>query len=513
MLTKYQFISNTISTVIFRLISLVIGFFIIPIFVAKLGAELYGIWILSGILMGYFNLLALGVPSGVLKYISEYYAQKDFKKVEQVINSSLFLFIILGLFISIVTFFCAPIVVEIFKINPQNIPLAIKLLRISAIFTLFYWPLSIFDSILGGMIKFIPVNIVNGIAAVFKSCSILVLAILNVDIITMFIVFNMVSLISWISKMFITRSKLTMIRIMPWKVSYFTVKEIFSFSFWVFIQQIVAMMVYQTDNIIIGILLPVAFITTYAVVTKLFYLVHQFTGMFFSVIWPTIFSAKILNNNKLIEKVIVKGSHFICFIILPVTILGIVVVKPFITLWMGEEYAKYAFWCQLLLIPWLIAPIGGVLGNVAIGIGRIKAMNLWGIIGASINVIISILAVKLIGFGGVIIGTISVSLLTMPFKFPWFIKILKVDGKKIFFPVFKQIFIGLISIAIGTYVVKILEFSNFLELIIFSISYTFINYIVLYKFGLEKYFQKEIIDILKDLIIRLKKKRFGGLNE
>jgi len=509
MITKHRFITNTLSTVIFRLISLVIGFFIIPVFVGKLGAELYGIWILSGILMGYFNLLQLGVPGGVIKYISECYAKKDFEKIEQVINSSLFLFVLLSIIIFSIVFFGAHIIVRIFNIGPQNIPLAINLLKIAAIFTLFYWPLSIFDSVLGAIIQFIPLNFVNGVEAVLKSCTVLILAILNVNILAIFIVFNSVSLISWIVKLLIAKSKLPMISIMPWRANYFTIREIFSFSFWVFIQQVIAMMVYQTDNIIIGIFLPVAFVTTYAVVTKLFYLVHQFTGMFYGVIWPTIFSASVLNDRRLIEKVIVKGAHYMSFIMLPVTALGIVVVEPFITLWMGEDYAKYAFWCQLLFIPWLIAPIGGVFGNVAIGIGRIKAINLWGIIGASINVIISIIAVRLIGFGGVIVGTISVSILTMPFKFPWFIKILNVDGKKIFLPVFKQISLSIMFIVFGLCIARVINFGNFAKIIIFSMLYLGLSYTALYKLGLEKHYQKEIKDIAKASICKVLNMKVG----
>ncbi len=71
MARKRLFVLNTISNVSFHFLALLIGFFIIPLFVKDLGQELYGIWILSRTIMGYFSLLDMGVSGGIVKYISE----------------------------------------------------------------------------------------------------------------------------------------------------------------------------------------------------------------------------------------------------------------------------------------------------------------------------------------------------------------------------------------------------------------------------------------------------------
>lgn len=62
------FISNTVFNVSFKLVNQVIALFILPLFVKNLGAELYGIWVISGIVIGYFGMVDLcGIPDkGVL---------------------------------------------------------------------------------------------------------------------------------------------------------------------------------------------------------------------------------------------------------------------------------------------------------------------------------------------------------------------------------------------------------------------------------------------------------------
>ena len=501
---KHQFVTNTLSTVVFRLVSMAIGFVVIPVFVANLGAEIYGIWVLSGILMGYIGLFKFGVGGGVVKYIAEYYTKHDNESIRKVIDSSVLLFVLLSFVIFIVIFIGAELLVNIFKISPENIPLAVILLKIAAVFTLFYWPLSVFDNVLRGIVQFIPLNIITGIETVVKSVSVLILAILDVDVIIIFIVFNSVSLVSWMIKFVFAKFKLPMITLVPWTANWASIKEIFSFSFFVFIQEIISLIATKSHHIIIGIYLPIVYLTTYTVITKLYYMVHQVTGMFLSVIWPTIFSANTINDRKLIESVIIKGSHYITFIVLPITATCIVIVEPFLEMWMGTEYSSYAYLCQLLLMVWIIGPAGGIFGNVAIGLGRIKALNVWGIAGVTLNILFSILAIQHVGFPGVILSAVSVSLLTLPLKYPWFMRILGVNWKAVFFPLFIQIALSVIMIIGGKIFLDYLQLNYIHELLVFSTIFALTHYLVSYQITLKKKYKQEIQEILYNMLKKVR---------
>ena len=89
MARKKSFIKNTLSNVGISLVSQAIGFFLIPIFVKEVGQELYGIWVLSITIMGYFSMLEFGAAGGVLKYVSEGKAINDHNDLKETINTSI----------------------------------------------------------------------------------------------------------------------------------------------------------------------------------------------------------------------------------------------------------------------------------------------------------------------------------------------------------------------------------------------------------------------------------------
>ena len=70
----------------------------------------------------------------------------------------------------------------------------------------------------------------------------------------------------------------------------------------------------------------------------------------------------------------------------------------------GEEYIKYAIWAQLYIGIHFFMGMAS-LGNVARVAGAMRLVNGMLTVKVMINVIISIIATKIIGIGGVILGT------------------------------------------------------------------------------------------------------------
>ena len=237
------------------------------------------------------------------------------------------------------------------------------------------------------------------------------------------------------------------------------------------------------DQIIIGLLLPVTAVTVYVVVTKLFFVVRQLNGMFFSAIWPIVFSANKLNDRAFIIKMVDKGSRYISIIILPLSTLGFCVSYDFIRLWMGASYAEYAIWVQLLFCVWFFAPMYGIFGNVLIGIGKIKLINYFGIVSTILNLTIGIATTKTFGIGGVILGTVITYFIFMPIQFLVFMRALQVEWKNILYPNLKIIMSSVILMILFFVLIKFIHVSSMLELMFFSGMYLLITYgILLWRF-------------------------------
>lgn len=483
---KKSFITNTFSNVAFNLLTQAVGFFIIPLFVKGLGQELFGIWILSKTIVGYFSLLDLGVSGGIVKFISESKAVNDDEGINSTINTSLIFYTFIGVLVFIVVFFFPVHIVSLFKVTSVNFNTAVNVLKISAVLALFSWPSMTFSSTMEGLMKYTHKNIFLGISSLLNSIIVLVLVNFNFTLEQILIFSSLANLIPWIGNIYVVKyvSKV-------WKFSFSSLslkrtKEIFSFSLWVLVQQLIVLLIYQTDQIIIGVFLPVATITIYSVVTKLFYIVRGLNGTFFNVIWPTVFAASKINDISFIHKVTLKGSKYISLIIVPLSTLGFLVSHNFIQAWMGREYADYAIWAQLLFAVWFFSPMFGVFGNVLVATGNIKLINLFGVISTPINVGIGIFLTPRIGIGGVILGTVITYTLLMIIEFPIFMKRLKLDWRSVLYPNLRIIFTSVLIMIFGYFVFNLFEFTAMKHLFIFSGIYLTISYGVLLAIFLEK---------------------------
>src|SRR5262245_59121625 len=78
-------------------VNVVIALLLSPLIVHSLGETVYGIWILIGSLTGYLGILDLGVRTSLVKYVSEYFAKKDFDALNETFNTSLVTFLLIGL--------------------------------------------------------------------------------------------------------------------------------------------------------------------------------------------------------------------------------------------------------------------------------------------------------------------------------------------------------------------------------------------------------------------------------
>lgn len=480
---KKSFIKNTLANVGFTLLSRLIGFFIIPLFVKGLGQELYGIWILSQTILGYFILLDLGISGGIVKFVSESRAINDSDEIKTIINTSIIFYSIIGLVIFIITFNFSEEILLLFNISVNNKEVAVKILKISGVLALLSWPNIALSSTMDGLLKFLPKNIFLGISSLLNSCIVLFLVYLGSDLVTIVIVSSFTNLIPWIGNYVVIKKSLESWKFSVDSISFQKIKEIFHFSFWVFVQQLIVLAIYQTDQIIIGVLLPVATITIYSVVTKLFFIVRQLNGTFLGVIWPAIFAANKINDLDFIKKMVTKGCRYISIIVVPISSLGLIISPDFIKLWMGESYSEYSIWSQLLFFIWLFAPLFGVLGNVMIGIGKIKLINLIGVISTSFNLLIGIVLTKHFGIGGVILGTVITYIIGMPIQFPIYLRILKINITEVLLPNLKIVFSIIFLMILGYLLLKFLNINSMSMLFVFSIVYLLINYsVMLLKF-------------------------------
>ena len=94
---KKQILKNVGSSWSALATTVLVGIFLSPFILHRLGDAAYGIWVLIFSVTGYYGLFDLGIRSSIIRYVSKYTATGDKEKLAQFVNTALFSYTGVGL--------------------------------------------------------------------------------------------------------------------------------------------------------------------------------------------------------------------------------------------------------------------------------------------------------------------------------------------------------------------------------------------------------------------------------
>jgi hypothetical protein len=95
-LEKLQIIKNVSSSWFALGTSVVVGFFLWPFILHRLGEDAAGIWVLIFSITGYYGIFDLGIRSSVIRYVAKAKATNDPAQASRLVSTSLFSYSCIG---------------------------------------------------------------------------------------------------------------------------------------------------------------------------------------------------------------------------------------------------------------------------------------------------------------------------------------------------------------------------------------------------------------------------------
>ena len=494
-----KIISNTIANYLLKAIQLFLNLLAIPILINNLGEEGFGIILFASIVVGYFNVLELGITDGVTKYVSQYLESKEYNKIQSIINTSLIFFIGIGFLVSLtLIIWVLSGGVSWLNLDPDLSVSSDKIFLFASVIALISWPQLLLKGIFKGIQDFITLNILIGIGRIISVVS-AILAVIYTDweIEYIFLLFNLDKIILTFIQFKILKKKLPF-----WKFSVFdfnkdTFRFIFSFSGWIMLGQLAVMLEYQSDQLVILSFLSASFLATYAVAFYLFRMIQQISGLAGSAVMPAISQLNESSNSSDIKKIIFFGVKMHNLFFVPITLTLFFIAEPFIKLWVGVKYLDYLWLIKLSIIFQLIWQSSALFGQIYLGLGYSRKPGIIGIIVGLLNVTTSIILVNYIGVSGVILGTICVGVLSVPIAMFWMLKDVDISFKDYFLKLIVRTQFPLIIGSLFFFIV--LDWINNIDTWFMLVFVSFLMLVYLFSIGYffclnknEKFFLKKI---------------------
>src|SRR5277367_1157927 len=155
---KRQIFRNVASSWFSLGVNILIGVFLSPFIVHRLGDAAFGIWVLIFSVTGYYGLFDLGIRSSVVRFVAKYHAIDDSQNLAEVINTSLFAYSAVGAVAMLLTIAGFFYVDYLFKIPPELHSSARWVFLTVGTSVAVEFPMGVFGGALEGLQRFYLVN-------------------------------------------------------------------------------------------------------------------------------------------------------------------------------------------------------------------------------------------------------------------------------------------------------------------------------------------------------------------
>ena len=348
--TSTALLRGSAFRVIQTCIGIGIGFWMLPFLIANLGSQDYALWVLVGSIVSSYYLMDLGLNHAVTRYVSRYIHTQEYDRANQIINTAIVIYSILGLILFSLTLlgaiYWAPDLID----NPDDLRTAQAIILIAGLSISLEFPSKAFPGIIHAFMRFDTLALVRMIASIINAIAIYYFISDGYGIISL-------AVISFTSNIFTTSFYIYFCyRLLPSlkltfnDVSKGDLKEIFHFSKWTFIIDITNLIKQKMDLWMIAAFVSSGAVTTYYVAIRLTEYATQFANQALGFTVP-IFT-KYYAQNKL-DKLEDSLIFFLKlnYIVLALFISGFILLgDSFITLWIKEEINhSLAYECLIVL--------------------------------------------------------------------------------------------------------------------------------------------------------------------
>lgn len=398
--------SDVIISYVSLILSLVVMLILTKVEVKYLGKDLYGVFTLINSTIGYIAILDMGVGQTIIRYISQFRAEGKKSQIDKLAGHSFKTYIkiaCIGLIIGIFIIYYAQ---EIFNsLNTNNISIFRICFFISLLNILLQIPAATFNAVLSAYNEFKIIRLLNIFRSCFRAIFITLLLKLNFGMIAIVLVDLVVTQIINVYCFLYMNLKLE-VKMNFSPISKSLKKELFSYSFFIFLGIITDQIFWKTDSIILGVMGTSSIVAVYGISSQLISQFLNICSTFSSVFLPRIVE-KITNGctQKEINKFFIKASRYQFMFVAIIIVSYIFIGKDFIILWLGGGYSD-AYRYGLIIILSLVVPMFQTTGyQILFAINKHKFRSIIYLINAIMNIVLSIVLFKLIGADGVAFAT------------------------------------------------------------------------------------------------------------
>lgn len=388
--------------------NILIGFLIVPLTIGYVSSEQYGIWLTLTSVVAWFNFFDIGLGNGLRNKFAESVAKGDHVAAQAFVSTTYALLTMVS-FAMLTIFWIANSFIK-WEIVLNAPGLGEELSSVALIVFSFFcltFILKLINTLIQANQRPSLVGFINFLTNIISLGIIFILTKLtqgNLIYLSLALSLSPVLIFS-IATLYFFKNDFKAYRPSINKVDFSYVKDIFGLGWQFFIIQIVGIIIFSTDNMIITQLYGPQQVTPYNIAFKYFGIITKVFTIISTPFWSAYTDAFFKNEIKWI----LKANKSLVRIWMTMVIVGIfllIVSNHFYHFWVPE--VEVPFILSIMMCIYVIYHAWGIPFVIFInGVGRIRLQLIFSIIGGVLNIPLSIFLAKYVEMGtaGVILAT------------------------------------------------------------------------------------------------------------
>ena len=328
-----------------------------PYMLGKLGQVEYGLYALIGSLMGYLGLLTFGMGGTLIRYIARYRGAGEKEKEENLLAMALLVYAVISMItvlVGLMLWYCLPSMFP--KLTHEELSKAKTMFAILVFSAAVTLPGAIFIVVQAAYERFIFSRVCSIVLFIVRTVALVILLFLGYKAITIVVVDAILALVTLVINVYYV------MRTMRINIRYHTLdtpllKEIFVFSFWIFVGMIIDQLYWKVGQTLLGITSGPSVVAVFAIAVQMagyfIILSTSISGMFVprAAVMDTQQADGEAMTNMMIKigrfQLMVMGLAFVGFVCLG---------HIFLLNWLGADYVP-VWGLTLIMVTPLLLPL------------------------------------------------------------------------------------------------------------------------------------------------------------
>jgi O-antigen/teichoic acid export membrane protein len=405
-LEKLQILKNVGSSWFSLGVNILVGVFLSPFILHRLGDAAFGIWVLIFSLTGYYGIFDFGIRSSIIRYVSKYTATGDLEEVRGLLNTAMFTYTCVGIASLLITAVASFYVDGVFKSPLEFQSSARWLLVIVGASVGLSFPLGVFGGMLEGLQRFYILNWTNIVfSSLLRTGLIVFFLTRGYGLLTVALITVGLPMVGSVVR------AAAALHLLPIKFSWRHIhresfRHMANYSGVTFLILIAARLRFKTDALVIGTFLSSAAITYFYAGSRLVDYAGEVVSSLAQIFVPMSSQSDAAGNRDRLRKIFVAGNRACAFVILPITATLVILGKSIIEVWVGKKYVAQGYPVLLtLILPYTLMMVQGASSRILFGMSKHGKLAVVTIIEGFANLGLSCLLVRPYGILGDAFGT------------------------------------------------------------------------------------------------------------